>query len=71
MRTKNYFKIYNNGKYLGDTQSASLKECRRYIRDNFYHTHMGEWKKRPTGYLYATTIGSYIDFVRFGKEASK
>lgn len=71
MRIKNYFKIYYNGEYRGDTFSASLKQCKQWIKGAIVSTHMGEWKRRPTGYAYFTTTGVTVDFVRFGKEVSK
>ena len=66
----NYFKIYRNGKYMGDTQTASLKECKYVIRRGLIitHTHMGEWRRMPTGYAYLTTTGVTVDFVRFGRD---
>lgn len=67
---KNYFKVYRNGEYKGDTFTASLREAKQWIREGkvFIGTHMGEWKRTVNGYRYHTTVGTTIEFVRFGRE---
>jgi len=67
---RNYFKVYRNGVYSGDTDSASKANCKKFIREGKVSigTHMGEWRLSPTGYRYHTTVGVTLDFVRFGRD---
>ena len=75
---KNYFKVYRNGQFLGETMTASKKEAQASIRSGCLlggiapgtiniGTHMGQWQRKINGYYYHTTVGVTIDFVRFGR----
>jgi hypothetical protein len=68
-RLKNYFRIYRNGNLVGETHGASLKEAKSIVRTGKVSigTHMGEWRRAPTGYRYHTTVGVTVDFVRFAR----
>jgi len=79
---KNYFKVYRNGVFVGETKSASLKEAKESIRQGILiggavpgtiriGTHMGEWQRVVNGYRYFTTVGVTIEFVRFAKEVAR
>lgn len=81
MRVKNYFKVYKNGVYLGQTKGASLREAKASIRSGCLTggavpgtirigTHIGEWRRiHINGYRYSTTTGVTLEFVRFGRES--
>lgn len=72
MRIKNYFKVYKNGILIGQTDSASKKDAIKFKNNGgnvFIGTHMGEWRRAPTGYRYHTTTGVTLDFVKFGRES--
>lgn len=66
---RNYFKVYRNGILVGETESASKKNAIRFMREGRVKigTHMGEWRRKVNGYLYETTVGVTVDFVRFGR----
>lgn len=66
---KNYFRVFRNGRLIGETSSASLKEARTFIRQGkvTIGTHMGQWRRIHNGYLYETTVGVNVEFVRYGR----
>lgn len=73
MRLRKYFKAYRNGVYVGDTEFASIREARKFVRDGkvMIGTHMGQWVRTIRGYRYETTVGVTVDFVRFAKPLPK